>query len=84
MRLRLRDNLSHAGARLVDYLERTDSFRVTYLVDGQQYTSSVDKRDLTVQSAGICLDGTDRNFDLASLVGVLREGQRGDEIYRMD
>lgn len=84
VRERLRQNLSHAGARLVDYLERSDSFRVTYVVDGQQYTSSVDKQDLTIQSAGICLDGTDRTFDLASLVGVLREGQQGGDIYRME
>ena len=84
VRNRLRDNLSHAGAELIDYLERSDSFRVSYLVDGQEFTSSVDKKDLTVQSAGICLDGTDRKFDLASLVGVLREGRRGNAIYRMD
>jgi hypothetical protein len=81
---RLRDNLSHAGAELIGYLERSDSFRVSYTVDGERFTSSVDKHDLTVQSAGICLDGTDRNFDLASLVGVLREGRRGNAIYRMD
>lgn len=74
VRQRLQENLSHAGARLVDYLERGDSYRVTYVVGGARYTSSVDKRDLTVQSAGICLNGEDQNFDLASLVGVLHEG----------
>ncbi len=84
VRRRLRENLSHAGAELIDYLERSDSYRVSYVVDGERFTSSVDKNDLTVQSAGICLDGTDRNFDLASLVGVLREGRSSDAIYRMD
>lgn len=82
VRQRLHENLSHAGAALVDYLERGDSFRVTYLVGNQRYTSSVDKRDLTVHVAGICLSGEDQNFDLASLVGVLQEGA-GHGIVRM-
>lgn len=73
VRRRLRENLSHAGARLIEYVEHSDSFRVVYTVGGQQYTSAVDKQDLTVQAAGICLSGEDRKFDLASLVGVLRE-----------
>jgi hypothetical protein len=77
VRRRLRENLSHAGARLVDYLERGDSFRVRYRVAGHEYTSSVNKEDLTVQVAGICLSGEDQKFDLASLVGVLREAGRG-------
>jgi len=71
---RLRESLSHAGAQLVDYLERADSFRVTFTVGNRSYTSSVDKDDLTVQVAGICLSGEDQKFDLGSLVGVLREG----------
>jgi hypothetical protein len=77
VRQRLRENLSHAGAQLIDYLERGDGFRVTYSIDGQSYTSAVNKSDLTVQVAGICLSGEDQKFDLASLVGVLREA--GDE-----
>ena len=58
---------------MIDYLERADGIRVTYRVDGADYTTSVNKNDLTVQVAGICLSGEDQNFDLASLVGVLRE-----------
>jgi hypothetical protein len=81
VRHRLRESLSHAGAQLVDYLERADSFRVTFSVGDQHYTSSVDKDDLTVQVAGICLSGEDRKFDLSSLVGVLREGGRMGAIY---
>ncbi len=83
VRQRLRDSLSHAGAELVDYLERSDSFRVSYVVGGQSYTSSVDKQDLTVNIAGICLSGEDRKFDLGSLVGVLREGAAGGDIYQV-
>lgn len=72
---RLRESLSHAGAELIGYLEHADGYQVTYVVAGQRYTSSVDKRDLTVHSSGICLSGRDHDFDLTSLVGVLREGQ---------
>lgn len=81
IRARLRENLSHAGAQLVAYLERADGIRVTYSIDGAQYTTSVDKNDLTVQVAGVCLSGEDENFDLASLVGVLRES--GGHVLRV-
>jgi hypothetical protein len=76
-RWRLRKALSHAGADLIDLMERSDGFRVRYRVDGQMHTSSVNKNDLSVQVAGICLSGEDHKFDLASLVGVLREANVG-------
>ena len=68
----LRSALSHAGATLVDYVEHRDGYRVQFSVDGMNYNSSIAKNDLTVQVAGICLDGEDAKFDLESLVGVLR------------
>lgn len=83
VRSRLRESLSHAGAQLIDYLERTDSFRVRYSVQGRQFTSAVNKNDLTVQVAGICLSGQDRKFDLGSLVGVLREGNERGDLYEV-
>ena len=39
---------------------------------GRSRTSAIAKSDLTVMSAGVCLAGGDRTFDLQSLVGVVQ------------
>jgi hypothetical protein len=71
---RLGRALAHAGATLRAFTDAgRDAYRVTYDVDGRRHVSVVRKADLTVQVSGICLSGRDRDFDLNSLVGVLRE-----------
>ncbi|HEY7118473.1 MAG TPA: hypothetical protein VH475_17925 [Tepidisphaeraceae bacterium] len=79
---RLRTALEHAGARLRDYGKQGEVYRVSYEVDGTRHTSVVRKDDLAVVTAGICLSGQDSSFDLASLVGVLREGREDGRIVR--
>jgi hypothetical protein len=76
---RIRGALGHAGAAFRGYQEQGDVYRVTYEVDGLSHISVVDRRDLAVQAAGICLSGEDRRFDLQSLVGVLREARETDD-----
>ncbi len=71
---RLRDALTHAGARLDAYwAQGNDVMRVRYVIDGHTHSADVRINDLTVVSAGVCLSGRDRDFDLTSLVGVMRE-----------
>jgi hypothetical protein len=72
---RVRDALTHAGADLKELRERDDVYTITFVVDGARHVSVVSKKDLSVQVAGICLSGQDEDFDLHSLVGVIRESQ---------
>jgi hypothetical protein len=80
---RLKRALAHAGAELRDFSEQPEVYRVSYTVDGQRHTSVVRKDNLAVVTAGICLSGRDNDFDLSSLIGVLREGEDEGRIVRM-
>ena len=77
---RLRRALELAGAGLRDYRRQGETFIVDYRVDGQSLTAIVERGDLTVVSSGICLSDRDRDFDLTSLVSVMREGRERGEI----
>ncbi len=81
---RLSDAVAHAGADFRGYTERGDAYVVTFQVDGRQFTSTVRQDDLTVITAGICLSGKDQRFDLASLVGVLRQADTEGRLAWMD
>lgn len=69
---RLRGALRMAGGDLRDFRDRGDYWTVEWTTrDGEIHSSAIGKQDLTVISAGICLSGQDRHFDLQSLVGVV-------------
>ena len=64
--------LAFAGGQLHDLMDRGDLWLVDWTTpDGEKHRSAIDKQDLTVVSAGICLSDLDRHFDLQSLVGVI-------------
>ena len=79
--LRLIKALDHAGARYRSYSERGGVYVVHYEIEGRRHISTVNRDDLSVVTAGICLSGTDRRFDLTSLVGVLRQAHDTGRIY---
>lgn len=80
---RIKSDVEHAGGTFLGFREKATQYEVTYSVEGEQYTSVVAKDSArTVISAGICLSGGDRAFDLASLITVMREGQRRRLIHR--
>jgi hypothetical protein len=71
---RIGSALNHAGAQLDGFWsDGVDRVSVRYIVDGNVHVSTIRPSDLGVISAGICLSGQDQNFDLTSLVGVMRE-----------
>ena len=78
--VRLANALGHAEATLHSYLERDGVYVVKYEVDGRERISTIRRGDLSVVTAGVCLSGQDQRFDLTSLVGVLREGEREQQL----
>lgn len=69
---KLRTALGMAGGQLHDFQDREDYWLVEWMTStGERHSSAIAKNDLTVLSAGICLSGEDRKFDLQSLVGVV-------------
>lgn len=71
---RLQRALKMGGGELQDFRDRDDYWLVEWTSGtGERHSSAIAKNDLTVISAGICLSGEDRNFDLQSLVGVVED-----------
>jgi hypothetical protein len=72
-RQRLTEALALGGGELRSFTEQGDCWEVMWTAPDSDYmhTSLIEKHDLTVFSAGICLDERDRDFDLQSLVKVV-------------
>jgi hypothetical protein len=71
---RLRDALETGGGMLDRFHDKGDFWNVEWRTsDGEEHTSAISKQDLTVITAGICLDDLDEDFDLQSLVGVVEQ-----------
>ncbi|HEY9809774.1 MAG TPA: hypothetical protein V6D13_10650 [Halomicronema sp.] len=69
---RLQEALKMGGGTLKEFREREDYWLVEWTTStGENHSSAISKTDLSVISAGICLSGEDRKFDLQSLVGVV-------------
>ena len=81
-RTRISEALSHAGATLDSFwTDRSGATAVRFVMDGRSHVVQIDRDTLGAISAGICLSGGDRAFDLTSLVGVLREAEGGRMYY---
>jgi hypothetical protein len=80
---RVKEAVERAGGTFRGYVDRGEVFTVEYLVNGSPHRSTVRRHDLGVESAGICLSGADRAYDLQSLVAVVSEGERNRRIVRV-
>lgn len=82
-KISLKYDVEYAGGQFINFIEKKDYFTVTFIVDGQKYTSNVSKNEHhSIITAGICLSGEDSKYDLKSLITVMREGQKDGKIYR--
>jgi hypothetical protein len=69
---RLRRALEVGGGELHGFVDHGGYWTVEWSTgEGQRHTSAVSRDQLTVLSAGVCLDDRDSDFDLESLVGVM-------------
>jgi hypothetical protein len=80
-RTRIAEALRHADATLDSFWFEGNVATVRFMVDGHMHTVQIDPRTMTAYSAGVCLSGRDTDFDLTSLVGVLRQAHAEWEYY---
>jgi len=81
---RLEMELEKVDASMDKCIERGDNVEVQWRdkKTSGKYTSVLRKDDLSVVTAGICLSGGDKKFDLQSLVTVCRQGaNRGHVVH---
>jgi hypothetical protein len=71
----MRWQLSLLGAQLVSVHQEGDTYLIRWRDGHREHTTVLDA-SLSVLSAGICLAGREQEFDLASIVSVMREAER--------
>lgn len=74
--------LERAGARLLNLFGREGNLaEVTFNYMEERFRSLIDATSFQVIDAGICLEGTDRELNLSSLPGVIREAINTGVLY---
>lgn len=72
---RLKDDLEYVGASLLNWSEIGDGHEVTYEYNGAQFTMTVGENN-RIESAGICLNDTDRDHNLSSIVLAMENARK--------
>lgn len=69
--------LEHAGAKLHSFREYNDTVVIDWQTKKGKYTTRHKKNDsFSTIAAGVCLSGRDDDYDLASLVSVMKEREK--------
>lgn len=82
---RLTNEFGRYDATMERFVERGSNVEVQWRdnISHQAITSVFNKEDLSVVTAGICLSGGDKKFDLQSMVGVFREASNSNAIVHV-
>lgn len=81
---KVKQAINRAGGKYRGFTDRGETLTVQFTINGQTFTPTVNSKTLMLESAGICLSGGDRAFDLQSFVHIAREGLNRDSIVRGD
>lgn len=81
---KVKQAIHRAGGNYKGFVDRGETLTVQFSIDGTPFTPTVNSKTLRIESAGICLSGGDRAFDLQSFVHIAREGINNDNIVRGD
>lgn len=80
---RIKAAVQRGGGIYQGYRRVAGNITVTYAIEGEVFQSTVSE-NLSVVSAGICLNSTDRQYDLQSLMSVIKEGKDRRVIHRFN
>lgn len=81
---KVKQAIYRAGGKYRGFTDRGETLTVQFTINGETFTPTVNSKTLMLESAGICLSGGDRAFDLQSFVHIAREGLDRNDIVRGD